>query len=75
MATLRVSLWEYSSIVKNARDLTGDEFLRWALEKWPSLGEHLHERIDIVVDHGDGTPAVAWQSVVFPAFVLAFQSP
>lgn len=74
MVTLRVSPWEYSSIRKNAYDLTEGEFIQWMLEKWPFLINHQYEQIDIVVDYENGSPASVWDSVASPHYVLVFRS-
>lgn len=66
---LTVSPWEYSAIVKNANDLTPGEFIEWMLEKFPFLGRHVYQQIDIVVDYGNGAKAWRW-STTAPTFVL-----
>jgi hypothetical protein len=54
MATLRVSPWDYSTIRKNAKDKTEDEFATWMLEKWPDLRNHVSEQVEVEVDWGGG---------------------
>jgi hypothetical protein len=57
MATLRVSPWEYSDIVKNSAEKTEAEFVGWALMRWPFLLDHLGEGIRVEVDYGIEPPA------------------
>ena len=70
MPILRVSPWEFSSIRKNANDLTPGEFDEWMLAKWPHLRNHFFEQVDIVVDYENGTPPAVWETVERPVYIL-----
>jgi len=71
MPTLRVSPWDYSSIVKNGHDMTEGEFVEWVLSKWPNLRDHLYEKIEVEVDIG--VPPVVWQTIQLPTYVLVLR--
>ena len=78
MPILRVSPWEFSSLRKNANDLTPSEFHEWLFARYPYLRNlplETHDAVEIkvVVDWESDAPPAVLETAELPTYVLVLK--